>query len=63
MPRLCGACLAGVLSSAAMLCSFFDVVRSFYGLFQANAEDVPVSLSGHLVAADRTSEEQFWRGL
>jgi len=26
----------------------------------ASAEDIPVSMSGHLVAADSTSEEQFW---
>jgi len=32
------------------------------GLFQASAEDVPVSMSGRLVAADSTSEERFWRG-
>jgi len=30
------------------------------GLVQAIAEDVPVSMSGRLVAADTTSEEQFW---
>jgi len=31
-------------------------------LFQASTEDVPVSMSGRLVAADSTSEEQFCRG-
>jgi len=29
------------------------------GLFQASTEDVPVSMSGRLVTADSTSEEQF----
>jgi len=33
--------------------------RQQIGLFQASAEDVPVSMSGRLVAADGTSEEQF----
>ena len=37
--------------------------RQHIGLFQASAEDVPVSMSGRLVSGDSTSEEQFWRGL
>jgi len=37
--------------------------RQHIGLFQASAEDVPVSVSGRLVAADSTSKERFWRGL
>ena len=32
-------------------------------LFQTRTEDVPVSMSGHLVADDSISEELLWRGL
>jgi len=35
--------------------------RQHMGLFQASAEDVPVSTSGRHVAADSTAEEQFRR--
>jgi len=34
--------------------------RQHIGLVQVTAEDVPVSMSGRLAAADSTSEEQFW---
>ena len=36
--------------------------RQHIGLFQTSAERVPVSTSGRFVAADSTSEEQFWSG-
>ena len=39
----------------------YTILMANIGLFQASAEDVPVSVSGHLVAADST-EGQFWRG-